>query len=152
MGGDFCSFGVFQKKGTFQNWSCALWPASPSALGRWIYFCVCTAGHKSSSDSLSSAPSFVFPLKRGMWLSAGQSPALSPPEELGPQTLPHCILRCIVFQKGGTSPGSATVPLLRAPRASFPHSLIRLRLVPNLATQGSNLAIRLPLRQRNIWS
>ena len=72
---------------------------------------------------LSSARS---PLQGGMWPSAARSPTRSPPEELGPQTLPHCILRCVVFQKGGTGPGSTTVPVLRAPRASFPHSLIRL--------------------------
>ncbi|KAI9533147.1 hypothetical protein NQZ68_025541 [Dissostichus eleginoides] len=38
----------------------------------------------------SETPGSLRRLKlRGMWLSAGQSPALSPPEELDPQTLPH---------------------------------------------------------------
>lgn len=89
---------------------------------------------------------FVLPLKRGMWLSAAQSPVLSPPEELDPQTLPHCILRRIVFQIGGTGPGSTTVSVLRAPGASFLHSLIRLAGSPIWQPKGSNLAIQLPLQ------
>lgn len=110
-----------REKGRVLNWSCVLWPVSPFALACWIFFCICTAEHKSSSFLL--LPLYSLFLERGMWLSAGHSPAL-PSGRIRPTDMTTLYFAVHSFSKWGTSPGSTTV--LRAPRASFSHSLIRL--------------------------
>lgn len=74
---------------------------------------------------LSFLPPFFLSEARDVAVCSTESGSL-PSGRIRPADITTLYFAVHSFSKGGTSLGSTTVPVLRAPWASFPHSLIRL--------------------------